>query len=176
MRGPRLLAVALALLIGGTLGIVAAGHGPLESTSAAWADRTSVSAVVKAGTWSKPPVSTCVAYGPNGKALTGCVVSGITYNNWGTPGAQTRNYYINFQTPQGTRSVSFDVDLTTATGNASSWSWSTASVLSGAQFTPRDGWNCSQLPRLRGTGVDWQTTTIYFQAVERLGSTPPMCS
>lgn len=176
MKRGRFGALALTLLIGGTMGIAAAGQGTLDTTTAAWTDRTRVAAVVTAGTWPTTTASTCIAYGQTGKMIPGCVVSGITYQGWGTAGAQTRNYYINFQTPSDTRSVSFDVDLNTAVGNASSWSWKTAGVLSGAQFTPRDGWTCAQLPRVRGTGADWQTATVYFQVAERIAGAAAVCS
>ncbi|MCK3769092.1 SipW-dependent-type signal peptide-containing protein [Microbacterium aerolatum] len=164
------LALALALAIVGIAGF-APGGGLIEGTSAAWTDRTSTSAVVTSGTWSTAATNTCTAYGYDGRALTGCTVSGITYSGWGEPGKQTRNYYVNFQTPAGTRSVSFDVDLSTATGSGGSWTWKNAKVLPGAQFTARGGWTCAQLPRVIGTGADWQVPSVYFQVAESGSST-----
>ncbi|WP_460795000.1 hypothetical protein [Microbacterium sp. GXF0217] len=177
MRTGRGITWSLALLIGGALGIVAAGQGFIGTTSAAWSDQVNVTATATAGTWQTPTTgSTCIAYGQNGAALAGCKVSRIDYFGWGPSGNQTRNYYLSFATPLGTRSVSFDVDLTGATGNGGSWSWERAGVLAGAQFSARDGWNCGQLPRVRGTGADWQTTTVFFQVVEKRNSAGMLCS
>lgn len=175
MRYGRIAALALALLTGGAMGMAAAGLGPVETTSAAWTDNTYASAVVTAGTWPTTTGNSCTAIGLDGRTLTGCAVTGIRYDGWGSPGSQTRNYYINFRTPLGTRAVSFDVDLTTATGSGSSWSWEKAGVLTGAQFMGRGGWSCAQLPRLSGTGADWQTLTIYFQVAENRTGTSSVC-
>lgn len=169
------IALLLAILVGGTAAVTVSGQGLVESTSAAWSDRTHAAAAVTAGKWSTTTANTCTAYGYDGRALSGCAVTSITYDGWGTPGAQTRNYYVNFQTPSGARSVTFDVDLSTATDKGGSWSWKSAKVVSGAQFTARDGWTCAQLPRVRGTGADWQVAAIYFQVAES-GGAPTACS
>ncbi|MEJ1920881.1 hypothetical protein [Microbacterium sp. KHB019] len=168
------LALVAALMFGAGTVAAPGGLSLFDDTSAAWVDHTHASAVITAGTWTSTTTNGCTAYGQDGKVLPGCAVSGITYLGWGEAGKQTRNYYINFQTPSGTRSVAFDVDLNTATGKGTSWSWKNASVLAGAQFTPRDGWTCGQLPRVRGTGADWQVTTIFFQVAE--AGTASRCS
>ncbi len=98
--------------------------------------------------------------------LSGCTVRGISFETWGEPGSQVRNYYVAFTVPAGTRSVSFDVDLRAATGQDTSWEWSGAHVVAGGQFTPQQGWTCSDLPRVRGDGADWQSP-IYFQVAEQ---------
>ena len=177
MKPARFVALALALLVGGSLGVAAADHGVVESTSAAWSDRAHVAATVTAGTWKTTTSSTCLAYGPNGQTLAGCTVLGTSrYDGWGEPGKQTRNYYLNFSLPPGTSTYSFDVDLTTVAGTGS-WSWKTAKVVrDGAQFTPRGGWTCAELPRVRGTGPSWYTQTIYFQVVESDNGSATMCS
>lgn len=169
------LALALALAIGGVAGTASATPSGIETTSAAWADRTNASVQVAAGTWS---TNTCTAYGNDGKRLATCTVTGITYFGWGDAGKQTRNYYIQVQAPTGARTVTFDVDLTTATGNGNggSWSWKKAKVLSGGQFAPRDGWTCGEFPRVRGTGMDWLATTIYFTVSEHPAGSPTRCS
>lgn len=176
MKNKRFAALAIALLIGGGVGAAAADQG-LEHTSAAWTDQGQVAAAVTAGTWTTTTASTCVAYGDNRVQLAGCrLIDTSYYEVWGEPGKQIRNYYLNFDVPSGTRWVSFDVDLSTVQGNGSSWSWTTSKVLSGAQFTSRDGWTCAQLPRARGTGLEWQTHSIYFQVTENDPSASAMCS
>ncbi|WP_033105000.1 hypothetical protein [Microbacterium profundi] len=176
MKNKRFVALAIALLIGGGLGAAAADQG-LERTSASWTDQGQVAAAVTAGTWTTTTASTCVAYGDNREQLAGCrVVDTSYYFGWVDSGKHFRNYYLNFDVPSGTRWVSFDVDLSTLQGNESTWSWTSSKVLSGAQFTSRDGWNCSQLPRARGTGLEWQTHSIYFKVVENDPSASAMCS
>ncbi|GEK86841.1 hypothetical protein [Microbacterium aerolatum] len=164
------LAAALALLLVGTIGAASGGRGPVEQTSAAWTDTTHAAAAVTSGTWVVAPTNACTAYGNDGRVLTGCTVTSITFTGWGSPGNQIRNYYINLQTPAGARSVAFDVDLSTATGSGRTWSWKNARIPAGAQFTARDGWTCGELPRVRGTGADWQTIAIYFQVAEAGGA------
>jgi hypothetical protein len=160
-----LVTVALAVLLGG------AAQGVVQPTSAAWTDRTAASAVVTAGRWQTTPTSSCVAYGWNGAVLPGCTLSGITYDEWGVFGQRARNYYASFSVPSGTRSVSFDIDLSTATGKGTAWAWDRTRLVPGGQFTPKSGWTCTELPRVRGTGADWQNP-IFFQIVERpAGST-----
>lgn len=169
---------AFLALAGGVLGI-AAGQGLGETTTAAWTDQTLASATVTAGSWevaTPTPANSCTAYDFNGKAIEGCSVNRIEYYGWGTAGSQTRNYYIYLDVPSGTRSVTFDVDLSTATGNGTTWSWTNAGVVSGAQFTARDGWTCGALPRVQGTGADWHTSTIYFQVAEDRTASTTMCS
>lgn len=179
MKNKRFVALALALLIGGSLGIAAADQGFIDSTSAAWTDRAQVAATATAGTWKTTTASTCIAYGTNGAPIAGCTVLNTSrYEGWGAPGTQTRNYYLSFGVPSGTRTVSFDIDLSALPGNGSSWSWGTSKVLRSNhnQFTPRDGWTCAEFPRLRGTGADWQTQTIYFQVAESDDGSATMCS
>lgn len=177
MKHMRFVAFALALLIGGGLGMAAADQGFVENTSAAWTDQTQVSAIVTAGAWQTTSKNTCIAYGFDGEQLAGCEVASITFDVWGTAGNQVRNYYLNFNVdPSKVRRVSFDVDLSTATGTKTSWSWEKAGVRSGAQFTPRDGWSCADFPRVRGTGVDWQRPGIFFVVDENSTGQSTMCS
>lgn len=178
MKNKRFAALAIALLIGGGLGAAAADQG-LERTSASWTDQGQVAAAVTAGTWTTTTASTCLAYGDNGQVLAGCsVLNSSSYEGWGVAGTQTRNYYLKFDVPKGTRQISFDVDLSTVQGNGSSWSWTTAKVLYNRhqQFQARDGWTCAELPRVRATGVEWQTQQIFFQIAENDPSASAMCS
>lgn len=179
MRLRRIGAFALALLIGSTVGMVAADQGFVESTSAAWTDRAAVAAPVTAGTWQTTKPNTCIAYAENGRVMPGCTVDSITFDGWGEPGKQSRNYYVNFINvdPYLTHRVSFDVDLTTAKGAGTSWSWKHASVRAdGGQFTPRDGWTCAELPQARGMGKAWERLKIWFVVDESPTGAPTMCS
>jgi hypothetical protein len=178
MKLKRFSVLVLALLIGGTLGVAAADQGVVDSTSAAWSDRAQTTAIATAGTWKTTTTSACTAYGANGAPIAGCtVLSSSRYDGWGLLGTQTRNYYLNFGLPTGTRTFSFDVDLTSVAGNgSSSWSWKTSRVLAGGHFTARDGWTCAELPRVRGNSPAWSTNTIYFQVTEGNYGLPAMCS
>lgn len=174
MKRGRVAALALitALMLGGTAGFASGGQVLIETTSAAWSDRADVAATVTAGTWSSTTTSTCTAYGQNGAPLQNCSVTQIRYQGWGEPGQQIRNYYLSFAVPGDTRSVSFDVDLSTAEGDATSWSWQNAGLVAGGHVLPKAGWTCDQFPRLVGTGADWQTATMFFQVTEsRAGGT-----
>ena len=144
-------------------------------TQAAWTDRVYSQATVTAGTWVVPPTgNTCTAVNQGGNAVK-CTVTSITYEMWGTPGDQNRNYYINVNAPAA-KSVSFSVDLSTATGPAGTWSWTNAGIGSAAQFTGTGGWTCGSLPRVTGKATDWLTTTIYFPAYESKTGKSVMCS
>jgi hypothetical protein len=129
-----------------------------------------------AGMWEVPTGESCVAYGFEGNELEGCTVDNIRYDGWGEPGTRVRNYYVTFAAPDGTRSVSFDIDLSTATGpEQPGWSWEDAGVVSGAQATPDEGWTCDELPAARARGNDWQVPTIYFQVVESRKEASTLC-
>lgn len=178
MKHLRLIACVLAVLIGGSVGIAAADRGIIETTSATWTDQVQAGAAVKAGTWQVATENTCIAYGMGGEQLDECAIDSITFVGWGEPGKQVRNYYVNFDVDPGVvRRVSFDVDLSTATGQETSWSWKNAGVVAGgAQFTPRDAWTCAELPRVRGNGVDWQRPTIWLVVEENVTGSPRLCS
>lgn len=174
MKRGRLAALAVisTLMLGGFAGVASGGQAPMETTSAAWSDRAYTTATVTSGTWSSATTNTCTAFGQNGAPLQGCSVTEIRYQGWGDAGQQIRNYYLSFGVPRGTRSVSFDVDLSTAKGESIPWSWQNAGLVAGGQVVPKAGWTCGQLPRLVGTGLDWQTATIFFQVAEsRAGAT-----
>ena len=170
-RGVLSLLLALATVATSWWG---ASQSVVEPTTAAWTDRTDVSATVAAGTWRTTTAGSCVAYGVDHVALDGCRVGAISFEGWGDAGSQVRNYYLSFAVPAGTRAVSFDVDLRTGTGIQSPWSWDGAHVLTGGQFTPREGWTCSELPRVRGNGADWQNP-LYFQVAERAAGGSSAC-
>lgn len=177
MKHMRLIAFVLVILIGGSVGIAAADRRIVETTSATWTDQAQVAALATAGTWQVASENTCIAYGFNGQQLDHCAVTSITFNGWGEPGKQTRNYYVNFDVDPGVvRRVSFDVDLSTATGQETPWSWKNAGVLpDGGQFTSRDAWTCAELPRVRGTGADWQRPGIWFVVAENAAGSSRMC-
>ena len=163
------------LLLAAVMAIILSARGLVESTTAAWTDRVDISTTVTGGNWQQPAGNSCVAFGSDGRQLPGCAVKSITFDGWGDVGAQTRNYYIEFTNPNGTRSVNFDVDLSTGKGSGTGWSWTGARVLPGAQFTARDGWTCGQLPRVKGKGSDWHAKVIYFQVVEQRNPAPGKC-
>jgi hypothetical protein len=143
-------------------------------TQAAWTDRSYSKAAVTAGTWNTPPVgNTCTAVNQAGAAVA-CAVSSVYYDGWGTAGNQIRNYYVVFNAP-GAKSISFSVDLTTATGAGGSWSWTNAGVSSSAQFTPTGGWTCGSLPRVTGKAFDWYST-VFFPVYENKTGQSVMCS
>ncbi|MGO3485016.1 MAG: hypothetical protein ACTINV_13080, partial [Cellulosimicrobium funkei] len=146
----------------------------VEPTTAAWTDQARAAAPVTAGRWQTTTAGTCVARGEGRTVLSGCTVRSISFETWGEPGSQVRNYYVAFTVPAGTRSVSFDVDLRAATGQETSWRWSGARVVAGGQFTPQQGWTCADLPRVRGEGADWQNP-IYFQVAEQGGGGASAC-
>ncbi|MBO1031233.1 hypothetical protein IPV09_07765 [Tessaracoccus sp. SD287] len=173
-RRLRLVDVVVLLMVA-VLGLLLAARGLVTSTTAGWTDRVTISTTVTGGSWQQPQGNTCIAYDTKGAALAGCAVRGIEFQGWGTVGTQTRNYYLHFTTPSGTRSVTFDVDLRTGSGSGTSWTWAGARVLPGAQFTARDGWTCGALPRVKGRGLDWQTGTIFFQVAEERSPTGGKC-
>ncbi|KAJ8144401.1 hypothetical protein OY671_002505 [Metschnikowia pulcherrima] len=149
-------------------------HAAVEPTTAAWTDQARAAAPVTAGRWQTTTAGTCVARGEGRTVLSGCTVRSISFETWGEPGSQVRNYYVAFTVPAGTRSVSFDVDLRAATGQETSWRWSGARVVAGGQFTPQQGWTCADSPRVRGEGADWQNP-IYFQVAEQGGGGASAC-
>ena len=80
---------------------------------------------------------------PNGggNAVGTCTVKSIRYEEWGSAGNHTRNYYMTFAVsdPNPTKSIRVDVDLSTATGTTTgtgSWDWANAATLvTTGQFT-----------------------------------------
>lgn len=172
--GRRTLSLLLAVLTLVTASWWGVAHAAVEPTTAAWTDQARAAAPVTAGRWQTTTAGTCVARGEGRTVLSGCTVRSISFETWGEPGSQVRNYYVAFTVPAGTRSVSFDVDLRAATGQETSWRWSGAHVVAGAQFTPQQGWTCAELPRVRGEGADWQNP-IYFQVAEQGGGGASAC-
>ncbi|MBN9152529.1 MAG: hypothetical protein J0I97_03055 [Microbacterium sp.] len=168
----RITALVAVLAVAGAVLTVAAGPA---RTQAAWTDRSYTQATVTAGTWNAPSGgNTCTAVNQGGNAVK-CTVTGIRYEGWGTVGDQTRNYYIDFDAPAA-KTITFSVDLTTATGAAGAWSWTNAGVSTAAQFAGTSGWTCSSLPRITGRANDWLTTTVYFPVYENKTGKSVMCS
>lgn len=167
--GRRALAALLALV--GVVALGGAAVGVVAPTQAAWSDRTYTSATVTAGTWATAK-NTCTALNQGGRPVP-CTVKSIRYEGWGTPGSQTRNYYIEFTAPAA-KSITFSVDLSTATGNGGSFAWTKAGVGSAAQFTPTGGWTCDTLPIVTGKAFDWYGT-VYFPVYEDRSAQPVMC-
>jgi hypothetical protein len=145
-----------------------------SATDAAWTDRAHASAAVSAGTWAVAPrANTCVALNGGGNAVGSCTVTSVRYEEWGTAGNHTRNYYMTFAVsdPSPTKSIRVDVDLSTATGTATgtgSWNWANAATLTSGQVTPTS--TCAGLPRLQGetiSGWDWAGgPAVYFSATD----------
>lgn len=168
-RASRLLAAVLTLV--GVVALGGAALGAAAPTQAAWSDRTYASATVTAGTWSTSK-NTCTALNQGGRPVP-CTVKAIRYEGWGNPGSQTRNYYIEFTSPAA-KSITFSVDLSTATGTGGTFSWSNAGVATTAQFTPTGGWTCGSLPLVTGKAFDWYTT-VYFPVYENKSGQSVMC-
>jgi hypothetical protein len=166
-------------LIAGVLGGIAVVSAT-SGTGAAWTDRGYTSAPVSAGTWvAAPATSTCVALNGGGNAVGSCRVSSIRYEEWGSAGNHTRNYYMTFAVsePAPTKSIRVDIDLSTAPGTTTgtgSWNWANAATLvTTGQFTPSS--TCAGLPRLQGTtisGWDWATgPAVYFSVTDNRSGT-----
>jgi len=171
------LAVALVGILLGGIAVVSA----TSATGAAWTDRGYASAAVSAGTWAVAPGgNTCVALNGGGNAVGTCRVTSVRYEEWGSAGNHTRNYYMTFAVsqPGPTRSIQVDIDLSTATGTTTgtgSWNWAnTATLVSTGQFTPSS--TCAGLPRLQGTtisGWDWATgPAVYFTVTDNRSGAP----
>jgi hypothetical protein len=172
MRRTVLTAVVAVVAV---LGAAFAVSTTVANTQAAWTDRVYTQATISAGTWNAPATgNTCTAVNQGGQSVK-CTVTGIRYENWGNAGDQSRNYYVDVSAPAA-KSVSFSVDLSTATGPAGSWSWANAGVSTAAQFTGTGGWTCASLPRVTGKASDWITTTIYFPVYENKTGKSVMCS
>lgn len=171
MRLLRRNALVAAVAVVAVLGAAFAATAASARTQAAWTDRVYASAAVTSGSWATV-ANTCTALDQNGKSVA-CTVTGIHYDGWGTAGNQTRNYYIDFNASSA-KTITFSVDLSTATGAAGSWSWSNAGVGAAAQFAPTGGWTCSSLPRVTGKANDWYTT-VYFPVYENRTGQSVMC-
>ncbi|MEU1973294.1 SipW-dependent-type signal peptide-containing protein [Microbacterium sp. NPDC019599] len=143
----------------------------VQPTSAAWTDKTHTSATVTAGTWSSAK-NTCTAVDAAGKPMP-CAVTGLRYDEWGTPGNRVRNYYIT-TSAVGARHLDFSVDLSTASGAGGSFAWTNAGVATGAQFTPTNGWTCAKLPLVTGKTPEWFTNP-FFTVYENKTGQSVMC-
>lgn len=174
------IALGSAAVVGGALlGVGSFATAATSATDAAWTDRAHASAAVSAGTWAVAPVgSTCVALNNGGNAVGTCTVKSIRYEEWGTAGNHTRNYYLSFTVsdPSPTKSIRVDVNLSSATGTTTgtgTWSWATAATLPSGQFTPSS--TCASLPRLQGvtiSGWDWSTSPhVFFSATDNRAGT-----
>ncbi|MGO1339843.1 MAG: hypothetical protein ACTML1_09650, partial [Cellulosimicrobium funkei] len=103
----RTLSLLLAVLTLVTASWWGVAHAAVEPTTAAWTDQARAAAPVTAGRWQTTTAGTCVARGEGRTVLSGCTVRSISFETWGEPGRQVRNYYVAFTVPAGTRSVSF---------------------------------------------------------------------
>ena len=139
---------------------LAVAQGSVSTTTAAWTDRTVVTATVtSASAWLSPFAgNTCKAYSSPSAAPTSCAITAIRYEEIsGTSG----HFYISTNAPGGSHHVDVDVDLKKATGLPRTWtSWTAAGVLTGSHVTPDPAWTCSSLPRLTGRSLDWHLTDL----------------
>ncbi|MCT1395094.1 hypothetical protein M4D51_05075 [Microbacterium sp. p3-SID338] len=139
---------------------LAFAQGSVSTTTAAWTDRTVVTATVtSASAWLSPFAgNTCKAYSSPSASPTSCAITAIRYEEInGTSG----HFYISTNAPGGSHHVDVDVDLKKATGLPRTWtSWAAAGVLPGSHVTPDPAWMCSSLPRLTGRSLDWHLTDL----------------
>lgn len=139
---------------------LAFAQGSVSTTTAAWTDRTVVTATVtSASAWLSPFAgNTCKAYSSPSASPTSCAITAIRYEEInGTSG----HFYISTNAPGGSHHVDVDVDLKKATGLPRTWtSWTAAGVLPGSHVTPDPAWTCSSLPRLTGRSLDWHLTDL----------------
>lgn len=139
---------------------LAFAQGSVSTTTAAWTDRTVVTATVtSASAWLSPFAgNTCKAYSSPSASPTSCAITAIRYEEInGTSG----HFYISTNAPGGSHHVDVDVDLKKATGLPRTWtSWTAAGLLPGSHVTPDPAWTCSSLPRLTGRSLDWHLTDL----------------
>ncbi len=139
---------------------LAVAQGSVSTTTAAWTDRTVVTATVtSASTWLSPFAgNTCKAYSSPSAAPTSCAITAIRYEEISDTSG---HFYISTNAPGGSHHVDVDVDLKKATGLPRTWtSWTAAGVLPGSHVTPDPAWTCSSLPRLTGRSLDWHLTDL----------------
>ncbi|WP_303708641.1 MULTISPECIES: hypothetical protein [Microbacterium] len=139
---------------------LAVAQGSVSTTTAAWTDRTVVTATVtSASAWLSPFAgNTCKAYSSPSAAPTSCVITAIRYEEISDTSG---HFYISTNAPGGSHHVDVDVDLKKATGLPRTWtSWTAAGVLPGSHVTPDPAWTCSSLPRLTGRSLDWHLTDL----------------
>lgn len=164
------VAVAMALVF------LSVTQGSVSTTSAAWTDRTVVTATVtSASTWLSPFTgNSCKAYSSPSAAPTTCAITAIRYEEISDTSG---HFYISTNAPGGSHHVDVDVDLKRATGLPRTWtSWAEAGVLPGSHVTPDRAWTCSTLPRLTGRSLNWHLTDLQVPVTLQRSTANTICA
>lgn len=176
-RSVWLASVAILLLFA----LIAGLFTSVTPTHAAWTDRVAAQATVKAAVWAQAPEEGCTAMTSSGQPLAGgtCSITSVGYSESGHPGARTHNYHVALNSNAGSGYIRLTVDLSKATGTASSFSWANAGVGHG-HITVASDWSCASLPVLTGdtaVGGNWGShSSIEFHVYEDRSAHPVQCA